>query len=310
MTNTLQTFSEVTPDEVNTEDEFFPRVLVHNTDPNKVICSYYAALYSSNGGASWTQPDIDDIGRGYHALVSCPSNSNRVYAAGAVTYNADWSLIYRSDNFGVTWTGIGINPGYPDVDARVTGIAVYPGLSTNVWVCFGNYIEGKKVYFSSNAGASWSNMTADLPNIIVNCIAVDGNNGVYIGTDQGVFYRNIYSDGWTQFSNKLPRVAVASLVINANQGIIRAGTYGRGIWETQLYTPCIETVIVTADQRGDYFFQANNAIWITSKQLGGFSTGGYLKSGHHIELLSGFETFHNQTLRAEISECGTGGLPD
>jgi photosystem II stability/assembly factor-like uncharacterized protein len=89
MTNTLQTFSEVTPDEVNTEDEFFPRVLVHNTDPNKVICSYYAALYSSNGGASWTQPDIDDIGRGYHALVSCPSNSNRVYAAGAVTYNAD-----------------------------------------------------------------------------------------------------------------------------------------------------------------------------------------------------------------------------
>jgi hypothetical protein len=99
-------------------------------------------------------------------------------------------------------------------------------------------------------------------------------------------------------------------VVNSNQGIIRAGTHGRGIWETQLYTPCAETVIVTADQRGDYFFQANDAIWITSKQLGGFITNGYLKSGHHIELLSGFETFSNQTLRAEISECGTGGLPD
>jgi hypothetical protein len=46
------------------------------------------------------------------------------------------------------------------------------------------------------------------------------------------------------------------------------------------------------------------------KRLEGFSTGRYLKSGHHIELLPEFETLSNQLFRAEISDCGTGGLPD
>ena len=55
---------------------------------------------------------------------------------------------------------------------------------------------------------------------------------LWLGTDQGV-YRN---DRWrhdlgaVQHRN-LPRVVVSDLKLHRNTGLLRAGTYGRGVWE-------------------------------------------------------------------------------
>ena len=61
----------------------------------------------------------------------------------------------------------------------------------------------------------------------------------YIGTDIGVFYRDNILGDWIPFSNGLPVVEVTDLEIQVSSGKLRAGTYGRGMWETALYLSLI-----------------------------------------------------------------------
>jgi hypothetical protein len=64
----------------------------------------------------------------------------------------------------------------------------------------------------------------------------NSNDALYIGTDLGVFYRDNTSGTWTAFSNGLPNTIVDELEIHYGTGMLRAATYGRGIWESALHS--------------------------------------------------------------------------
>ena len=62
---------------------------------------------------------------------------------------------------------------------------------------------------SADTGKTWTNISGSLPNVPVNCIVYDDNNGspndaLYIGTDIGVFYRDNTLGDWVPFSTRLP----------------------------------------------------------------------------------------------------------
>ncbi|MDD4575963.1 MAG: T9SS type A sorting domain-containing protein, partial [Bacteroidales bacterium] len=84
---------------------------------------------------------------------------------------------------------------------------------------------------------TWDNLTDYLPNIAVNCIIYENNspNGIYIGTDIGVFYRDTLIDTWVNFSGGLPNTVIRDMAIHYNTGKLRVATYGRAVWETELY---------------------------------------------------------------------------
>jgi len=66
----------------------------------------------------------------------------------------------------------------------------------------------------------------------------DGSaDGIYIGTDIGVYYTDTLLGGWQYYSAGLPSVIVNDLEINYTIGKIRAGTYGRGLWESPIKQP-------------------------------------------------------------------------
>jgi hypothetical protein len=105
------------------------------------------------------------------------------------------------------------------------------------------------VWKTTNAGTSWTDFTANLPDAPVNSIVIDSgaslsSGTVYVGTDVGVFATSTASAGWTEVgpasgqSGFLPNVAVTSLKIFNSGGLkrLRAATYGRGIWEWNLIT--------------------------------------------------------------------------
>ncbi|MBT6438501.1 MAG: T9SS type A sorting domain-containing protein, partial [Flavobacteriales bacterium] len=71
-----------------------------------------------------------------------------------------------------------------------------------------------------------------------NCIAAEeGNyNGVYIGMDAGIFYMNDTISDWLPYFESLPNVIVNEIEVNNTSGKVRAATYGRGIWESNMYT--------------------------------------------------------------------------
>ena len=68
----------------------------------------------------------------------------------------------------------------------------------------------------------------------------------FIGTDAGVLYRDDRSDRWLPFSDGMPTVPVTTLAIDEIRKRIFAGTYGRGVWLSDL--PCQDNC--PAPQRG------------------------------------------------------------
>ena len=92
----------------------------------------------------------------------------------------------------------------------------------------------KKIYRSEDAGETWENMSMNLPNLPANCVEIERSStgGVYVGTDVGVYYWDSSLTEWEPYMTNLPNVIVNELEIHESTSLIRAATYGRGLWET------------------------------------------------------------------------------
>jgi hypothetical protein len=105
------------------------------------------------------------------------------------------------------------------------------------------------IWQTTNAGASWTDFTGTganaLPDSPVNAVVVDPSKHiVYVGTDVGVFQSATSSIAWTELgpssssqqSGFLPNVAVTALALfnSGGQKLLRASTYGRGMWQFNL----------------------------------------------------------------------------
>ncbi|MEI6900508.1 MAG: hypothetical protein WCL00_11570, partial [Bacteroidota bacterium] len=101
---------------------------------------------------------------------------------------------------------------------------------------------GTKVYKSTDKGMTWTNISGTLPSVNLNCIAFDkySNEGLYVGSKTNVFYKDALLSDWIAFNTGLPTVDVRELeifndTINPGNSRLKAATYGRGLWESDLY---------------------------------------------------------------------------
>ncbi|MEO7265450.1 MAG: 3-coathanger stack domain-containing protein [Ferruginibacter sp.] len=245
------------------------------------------------------------------------SNTNRIYAGRNTTHRSSTNVINRSDDGGTTFTQV-LNEAGNSSTPAITDLAINPGNSLEIWYTYGGYSSTKKVYYSSDGGATFTNITGSLPNVPINCVIYgdDINNAVdpvYIGTDIGIFYRDNNLGDWIPFSNGLPVVEVTELEVNASANILWAGTYGRGIWQSSLYSSCAATLnLTTANQNFNtsYYHQVSNNITSTAQT---YSSGAqvFYKAGVEIVLQDGFIASAVDTtngFKAFISACG-GGVP-
>ncbi len=101
------------------------------------------------------------------------------------------------------------------------------------------------VWKTTNAGATWTDFTGNLPDSPVNAVVVYAPmSQVFVGTDVGVFASSTSAPSWTELgpspgSNQagfLPNVAVTALAVfnHGGQQLLRASTYGRGVWQFNL----------------------------------------------------------------------------
>jgi PKD repeat protein len=184
---------------------------------------------STNGGQSWTRPGtIAGNSANIIAFAVCSANNQIIWASTGAN-------LYRSLNGGAAWTAITtIPPGYK------SGIACSNTDVNKVWVTYSGFTSANKVYQTTDQGANWTNVSSQsLPNIPVNCITYvnNSNDALYIGTDVGAYFKDNTMSTWQPFSNQLPNVMVTQLEIFYPGNKIRASTYGRGMWESDLYQP-------------------------------------------------------------------------
>ena len=206
-------------------------------DPNNrfaLIAAYENVWYSPNRGSSWVQLSSWGWNNTLRTLKVAPSNSNIIYTA------PNNNSIRKTNDFGQNWTVI--NSRLPNL--AISDIEVHPTDPDSVWITFSGFSTNRKAYVTGNGGTTWQNISANLPNIPANTIAIDTATGIeYVGTDVGVYYRNRnVSPFWQSYMTGLPNVIVTELEIHYRSGMLRASTYGRGIWESPLMRPTITSV--------------------------------------------------------------------
>lgn len=99
--------------------------------------------------------------------------------------------------------------------SSVQEIVIHPNDPNIIWAIRSNYNAGEKVYKSINNGTSWTNISGNLPNLPANCIIyqVGTQDGLYVGMDVGIYYKDNTMANWELYNANLPNVRVRDLKI-------------------------------------------------------------------------------------------------
>lgn len=184
---------------------------------------------STNQGTSWSAISTFTNTTSIVEFAVAPSNASVIYVIQGGT------VLYKTTNGGTSWTNV--TGTLPVSSAKMTWVTVENDDPNSVWVTFSGYSSGNKVYQSTNGGTSWTNYSTGLPNLPTNCITYwnGTKDGLYVGCDVGIYYRDSTTTSWAPYYTGVPNVAVWDLAIFYPTGKIRAATFGRGVWEADLY---------------------------------------------------------------------------
>ncbi len=222
---------------------------LHPTNPDVMFIGYRNVWRSTNvkatnpGSVNWTK-----ISTGENNTCSVLEISQA---------NPDILYVVRFDNstgfssLKKTLQGNLANPSWgqctlPVAGKQISDLQAHPRLANVVYATVEN-----KIYKSDNQGQSWTDFSGSLPEIPINCIGYDTtrNEGLYVGTRLGIWYRDATLNDWIEYSAGLPRVDVREIEFYHHPTLlendrIKAATFGRGLWESP--TPPVNLVSPSA----------------------------------------------------------------
>lgn len=191
---------------------------------NTIYVGYDQVYKSTDQGGSWNAIS-QNFGLTVDHLKIAPSNNTTMLA---VVNGA----LYKTTTGSGTWASVTL----PAHVYGINSIAIHPTNPNRIALAVLSSTE--KVIVSQDGGTTWSALSAGLPNISPMTIVWhdNGNDGLYLGMQSGVYYRdNQTGANWLPFNNNLPNVQISELEINTVEGKLYAGTYGRGLWRSDLY---------------------------------------------------------------------------
>ena len=218
---------------IGTGDEsatFISPYMLHKTDAGIMFAGYENVYRTSDVTASTVS---------WEAISTSEDTQCKVLEQSSadvdILYAVRSGSLKRSDNANATagsvsWTACALPGGNTPVDIKAD-----PNNANNVFA-----VAGYKVYKSTDRGDSWTDISGTLPALFINCIVIDknANEGIYVGNQTGVWYKNADMPDWVEFGTGLPTVDIRELEIyydaTASNSRIKAATYGRGLWESDL----------------------------------------------------------------------------
>ena len=147
------------------------KVIINTTNTNELAACGVSGMYISNdAGLTWNKT-LDSL---MWDMVQDPTNPNILYAASGWISNANTgnAAIYKSTNFGQTWTML--NTGFPSTGViQRTKLCIAPSDPNCIYaltVDASNGMDG--LYKSNDGGQSWNNM-----NVGINLLDYYDGNG-------------------------------------------------------------------------------------------------------------------------------------
>ncbi|WP_196886235.1 T9SS type A sorting domain-containing protein [Aureivirga sp. CE67] len=236
--NRGQSFSRIARSGTNGITESGSWVTPYKIDPNNTNRMYigYSNVWVSDNiktlntsDVSWRTVTPFNGGTKVRDISIAPSNSDIVYFAKGDLYK-----ITNATTSSPVTTEINKPAG------NINDIEINPNNPDHLWISIGT-----SIYESIDSGDSWEHVDGTLPNLSINTIVYDHrstNDAIYVGLDVGVYYTDSDLNDWIPYNNGLPNLEVTELEIYYDQtcegkDMLRASTYGRGLWETPLKNP-------------------------------------------------------------------------
>ena len=190
----------------------------------KIFAAACGGMYrSTNEGTDWNKLTVggnynwaDFSTLGFRSNLSGFAGDENGYAYTTINGGDSWSAKTQIEE-----------------GATVTSFAF---ISTNVFAATKPFMAGVAggVYLSTDAGDSWTCVSAGLPtladtNTVVSSLAVIGTN-LFAGTGHGVYLSTDNGTSWNKVNNGLTGIFVYTLAVKDNE--LFAGTLGQGVFRT------------------------------------------------------------------------------
>jgi photosystem II stability/assembly factor-like uncharacterized protein len=124
-------------------------------------------------------------------------------------------------------------------DAYVSGVRASSHVAGRAFVSKSGYrFDDFRPYLSmtDDYGATWRSIAGNLPNQPINVIWEDTRNPdlLFVGNDGGVFMSIDRGTHWVRMNNNMPNISVKDLLVHPREQDLILGSYGRGIWITNI----------------------------------------------------------------------------
>jgi len=193
---------------------------------------------------------------------------------GLVYVGTDDGVINITEDAGRNWRKVEKFPGVPDM-TYVSRIAASTHDPNTVYAGFENHKNSDFTPYilkSTDAGRSWTSIRSNLPdNGPVLAIAEDhiSPNLLFVGTEFGLFFTIDGGQKWVQLKGGFPTIAVRDLVIQKRENDLVAGTFGRGIYILDDYTPLRALTPEILQQESHLFPVKDSLMYVVAQPLGG-----------------------------------------
>jgi photosystem II stability/assembly factor-like uncharacterized protein len=170
------------------------------------------------------------------SLAESPLDENRLYVG-----SGDGLLHFTHDG-GATWTRAELD-GLPD-HARIHHIVASPHDADVAYAACHNFFAGDfgpYLYTTTDGGATWSSINADLPEHgSTYTVAVDHVDPdlLFVGTMTGVFVSNTAEPAWVKLTAGIPAsVQATDIDLQRDEDDLVVSTFGRGVFIIDDYSP-------------------------------------------------------------------------
>jgi photosystem II stability/assembly factor-like uncharacterized protein len=181
---------------------------------------------------------------------------------GLLFYGSDDGLVQISENGGTTWRKIANFPGVPEM-TRVSDLRSSRHNVNTVYVAFNNYERGDfhpYLQKSTDLGQTWTSIAGDLPDRhFVWSVLEDSVNSnlLFAGTEFGLYVTVNGGTNWYPLSAGVPTIAFRDLEEQDKMSDLVCGTFGRGIFILDDYSPLRELAAASLLPHGDLLQMRN-----------------------------------------------------
>jgi photosystem II stability/assembly factor-like uncharacterized protein len=201
------------------------------------------------------------------ALCESPLKEGHLYVG------TDDGLIQISKDGGKNWVKIDKFPGVPErtyvsrlVASQHDANVVYATFSNHKMADFKPY-----VLRSGDGGSTWTGIAANLPeNGPTWAFAEDhvDPNLLFVGTEFGLFFTTDQGKLWVRIKSGLPTIAVRDLAIQPKMNDLVIGTFGRGIYILDDYSPLRKLTNERLNESAILFPVADAWQYVPTRQYG------------------------------------------